>query len=320
MAFADGPIKIIAKSSFIDSKDRLNIVGTVRNTGNAPVQVTIGLKVRDTSGGHTEQQLTYGRIIWPLNDSPFKFIVSSGSAGEPFIMHVKQVQISNYIMLMLNYSSMAAGEEKAFVGTIRNAAPFDVHNVSIFASVRSNNATQLDTVRSDVIPVLKSGAEQTFMAIPDPSIKSKVYYYSCAGVDFDDPITTIDAGGGRIIPYELRAVSQISSLRYNNATDSIEFGVRPYDPVGGPLSLKLPQLHENQTLTVMMDGQPYHSASVKGDGKTVYIDFFVPKGDHSVEIQGVRNVPEFPIAALALAAVTTGLITTTRLKTAFKGA
>jgi hypothetical protein len=68
---------------------------------------------------------------------------------------------------------------------------------------------------------------------------------------------------------------------------------------------------------VMMDGE-MQEASVRGDGKTLYIDFFVPQGDHQVEIQGVRNVPEFPFAVLALAAVTAGAIAAARLKAAFK--
>ena len=316
--YADMPAKTIAQSSFVDSEGRLNVVGTVRNTGKLPIQVTMGLNVKDASGNHTMQTLTYGRIIWPLNDSPFKFVANSGIAGKPYLMSVKEVQTPNYLMLVLNYSSMAVGKEKAFVGTIENTAPFDVHNVSVFASVRSDNATQLDTVRSYVIPLLKSGEKQTFIAIPDPSVKSKIYYYSCAGVDYDDPITTLDAGNGRIIPYDMRAVAQISSLRYENMTDSIAFGIRPYMPGGGSLNLKIPQLHQNQMLSVMMDGTPYDSASVKGDGKTMYIDMYIPEGDHNIEIRGVRSVPEFPFAAITLAAITAGLITMARLKAAFK--
>lgn len=314
---ADDPAKIIAQSSFIDSENRLNVVGTVRNTGSMPVQVTMGLNVQDGNGSHVVQQPTYGRVIWPMNDSPFKFIVNSGTASKPFIMNVQQAEVSNQLVLVLNYTSMAAGEDRAFVGTIKNTAPFDFHNVSIFASVRSDNWTQLDTVRSDVIPVLKAGEEKAFVAKPDPAVKSRTVYYRCAGIDFDAPIATMDAGNSKVISYDLRTISQISDMRYENANDSIAFGIRPYNPNGGPVSLKIPQFNQNQTLTVMLDGQP-HDASIKGDGRTMYIDFFVPKGDHEVKIQGVKNVPELPSAAIALAAVTAAAIAATRLKAAFK--
>ena len=81
--------------------------------------------------------------------------------------------------------------------------------------------------------------------------------------------------------------------------------------------MQIPQFSQNQTVTVMLDGER-HDASVKGDGKTLYIDFFVSKGDHQIEIQGVRNIPEFPFAIFALGAVTAAMITLIKLKTAFR--
>jgi hypothetical protein len=316
-ASAEDSVKIIDNSSFIDSEGRLNVVGTIRNSGTVPVKAIIALNVEDKGENSVVQSETYGRTIWPLNDSPFKFVIDSGNASEPFIMNVSEVDVVNYGMLVLNYSSMAAGEERAFVGTIRNDAEFDVHNVSVFASVRGYDATQLDTVRSNIIPVLKAGEEQSFMATPDAAIRSSVYYYSCAGLDYDDPIPTIDDGNGKFIPYTMTAAAQVSGLRYENVTDSIAFGIRPYSPSGGDLKLKIPQLSENQTVAVMLDGK-FHEASIRGDSKTLYIDFFVPQGDHQVEIQGVKSVPELPLATLLLATMTAGIVLLARFKVAFK--
>jgi hypothetical protein len=288
---ADEPVKIIAQSSFVDSEGRTNIVGTVRNTGTLPVEATVGLAVQDKAGIRIEEQHPYGRIIWPLNDSPFKFVVESVSAGDPFIADVKEVGATQTTdMIILNYTSMAAGEERAFVGTVKNNAPFDIYNISVFASVRSENATQIDSVRSKVIPVLKASEEQVFIAIPDPAVKPRVYYYSCAGLDLDEPITTIEAGGGKFIAYDLNAAAQVSAIRYENETDSISFRIRPYSPAGGPISFMLPQVSQNQTMTITLDDK-LHEASIRPDGKTIYIDFFVPQGEHQVQIQRVRNVP-----------------------------
>jgi hypothetical protein len=312
----DSPV-ITLKSSFVDSEGRLNVVGTVRNYSDAPVQVTVGV---ETDDGKILQAATSGRVNWPLTDSPFKIVLDRGvNASDPFITDVRQVEVANYnSMLVLYYGSMAVGEERAFVGTIKNIGPFDVYNVSVFAGVHSpDHSTQLETVRSNVIPVIKSGQEVEFTAIPDPAIRSDVFYYSCAGLDYDDPITTIKTGDGRFIAYNLNAAAQVSSLRYENSTDSIAFGIRPYSPTGGQLNLKIPQLYQNQSVMVMLDGEP-QGASVKGDGRTLYIDFFVPKGDHQVEIQGVRNVPEFPTAALVLAGLTGAGIVAARLRAAFK--
>ncbi|HEX6254036.1 MAG TPA: hypothetical protein VFZ55_07440 [Nitrososphaera sp.] len=244
----DDSVKIIARASFIDYEGKLNVVGTVRNTGALPVQAIVGLEVQDEKGIRIEQQPTYGRIIWPLNDSPFKFVIDSGNAGHPFIADFKEVEATHTTdMIILNYTSMAAGEERAFLGTVKNNAPFDIYNVSVFASARSDNATQLDSVRSNVIPVLRASEEQPFIAITDAAVKPEVYYYSCAGLDFDAPITTIDAGSGKFIPYDLEAAAQVSAIRYENETDSIAFEIRPYSPTGGPISLMIPQASQDQT-------------------------------------------------------------------------
>jgi hypothetical protein len=286
-------VKIIAQSSFIDSEGKLNIVGTVRNTGALPVQAIVGLEVQDEKGTRIEQQPTYGRVIRPLNDSPFKFVVDSGTAGHPFIVDFKEVEAATHTtdMIILNYNSMAAGEENAFVGTVMNNAPFDIYNVSVFASARSDNATQLDSVRSNVIPVLKPGEERQFIVTSDPAVKTRVYYYSCAGLDLDAPITTIDAGGGKFIAYDLNAAAQVSAIRYENQTDSIAFEIRPYSPTGGPVNLMIPQASQDQSVAVTLDGKP-HESTISDDGKTVNIDFFVPQGDHQVQIQRVTSTQE----------------------------
>jgi hypothetical protein len=299
---ADNQVKIIAQSSFIDHEGNLNIVGTVRNTGSLPVEAILGLEVQDENGIRIEQQPTYGRIIRPLNDSPFKFVIDSGTAGHPFIAAIKEIETTHITdMIILNYTSMAAGDENAFVGTVRNNATFDIYNVSVFASARSENATQLDSVRSNVIRVLKAGEEQPFIAVTDANVKSGVYYYSCAGLDFDAPMTTIDAGGGKFIAYDLHATAQVSAIRYESQTDSIAFEIRPYSPSGGPVSLMIPQVSQDQTVTVTLDGKP-HQSSIRDDGKTIYIDFFVPQGDHEVQIQKVTSTPEIPSAVLTVAA------------------
>jgi hypothetical protein len=312
----DSPVMIM-KSSFVDSEGRVNVVGTVRNYASTPVSVTVGV---ETDDGRIIQTPTYGRVIWPLTDSPFKFVLDRGAnASDPFIMDVQKADIPNYNnMLVLSYGSMAVGEERAFVGTIKNVGPFDIHNVSVFAGIHTlDHKSQLETVRSNIIPVIKPGEELEFTALPDPAIREDVLYYSCAGIDLDAPITTIKTGDGGFIPFNLNTIAQISSLRYDNSTDSIAFGVRPYAPSGGELSLTIPQFSQNQTVTVMLDGE-LHDASVRGNGKTIYVNFFVPQGDHQVLVQGVRNVPEFPFAMLALSGVIAGIIALARAKAAFK--
>jgi hypothetical protein len=63
----------------------------------------------------------------------------------------------------------------------------------------------------------------------------------------------------------------------------------------------IPQVSQDQTVTVTLDGT-LHESSIRDDGKTIYIDFFVPEGDHQVQIQRVTSTPETPSAVLGLTA------------------
>jgi hypothetical protein len=193
----------------------------------------------------------------------------------------------------------------------------EFRDVYVYASVHGEDMADIDSVKSNVIPVLRPGEEAEFVASPDPAVKSQVYYYSCAGLDPNAPIATISTGDGGFIPYTLQTVSKISSMRYDNSTDSITFGITPYNPAGGKAELWIPQLSQNQTVTVLLDGEP-SDAQVRMDGKTVYVNMFVPPGQHQVHVQGVRTVPEFPLALVALAAVVSVAIFASRFKAAFK--
>jgi hypothetical protein len=301
-AFADEAITISEQHLFRNSKGNLKIAGLVKNDGNMPVHVIVGLNttskisISDT-GASTDQQVstiqntTYGRIVYPSTSSPFKFAVSPDSSiiQKAFIADVQEFPAPLYDNLVLNYSNVPVGNNKALEGTVKNIGVVDIQNVSIYASAHNNNRTQIDSVKSNLIPVLKPGQESAFNAIPEPNLRDEVEYFSCAGLDYDQPITTLRVDEDEFIPYDLRTIAKISTLEYVNSTDSISFGVKHYNPKGGDLSLKVPQLSENQTISVMMDDKTYDKPSIRMDGKTINIDLFIPPGDHEMNIQGIRN-------------------------------
>ena len=316
LAIYDQPT-IILESAFVDAAGSANVVGTVRNFAQNPVEVKIGLKTSDGSILETD---TFGRVLQPLTDAPFKFTLPDGleASGKPYIMQVSEVEQTQYSTLLLSYDGMAVGEERAFVGTVKNTGSFEVRNVSVYAAVHSpDHRFQLDSVRSNVIPVIMPGEEREFIAVPDPAIRDSVIYFSCAGLDYDDPITTVKLSDGRLLPYDMRAVAQVSGFKYDDSADSLVFGIRPYSPEGGDVSLQIPQLESNHTVSVFVDGV-VHDASVTGDGKTINIDFFVPSGEHEVQVQGVRNIPEFSNAIVAFSAAAGAAIVAFRIKAAFK--
>ena len=294
-AYSESPIKVIAQPPFTGSDGKLNVVGIDKNSGNMPVEVNLGLNIvaRDSGLVTTIKEPTYGRVIYPSSVSPFKFAVESSwsLSGGPFILNSKEVLTPYYKVLSLSYSNMPVGNDKALIGTAKNVSPVDLHNVTILASVHKSNGTQIDSVKSQLFPVIRTGQTVAFAALPDPAIKSNNAYFSCADIDVGNntALNTLGIGNGQFIAYQMSGVVQISDFRYDNTTDSLVFGIKHYNPAGGPFSLKIPEMSKNQPVSVILDGKLYTEASVKMDGKTVHVDFFVPPDNHQVQIKGIRN-------------------------------
>jgi hypothetical protein len=313
----DGKRQLVLKQSqFIDRNHNLNIIGIVEHNGTVPFQVKVGLDITNSTtlsneknnpnkiGSTTIVQPLYGRIIYPLGGAaPFKFTLKHGflNASKAFIVDAKQIPIPYYDVLKLNYSNVASRPTKALVGTAKNTSPFNLYDISVYASAHDSGGIQIDSVRSKTIPILRPGEKADFIAIPDISVKSRVQYYSCAGVDLNSPINTINIGKGKFIAYDLLALAKIINFRYDNRTDSIVFGVQYYNQDGGPLTLKIAQSSIYHNVSIFMDGKPYSISkkqqilydrdlpTLKRDGKTITMNIFIPKGEHLVQFKGIRT-------------------------------
>ncbi len=297
------------QGSFMDSHGLLNIVGVVDNVGSIPAEVRVGLNVSEKSSSEhniksndhvisTMIQSLYGKVIYPQSGSPFKFVIDPNIfsvQSKAFLVSTLGRPIPNYnSMLKLNYSNLASRPDGLLTGTAKNTGQLDLHNVSVYASAHDGNGTQIDSVKSQPISTIRPGEEVKFTAVPNAAIKSKVVYYSCAGVDLNEPINTLSVGDGRFITYDLQAIAKVSDFRYDNSSDSIKFGIQHYNPTGGPLTFRLAQLSSNHTVSVTMDGKPYplvydSKTSINRDGKTIKLDLFIPKGEHQLVIRGVSD-------------------------------
>ncbi|MGA9933998.1 MAG: FxLYD domain-containing protein, partial [Nitrososphaeraceae archaeon] len=303
--------------SFLDNTGRLNIIGVVDNNGEYPIGgVVVGLNLTDKSvtlfpdnssasdsvdaaassttnaTTTTVTGPTFARIIYPGTGAPFKIIlersgVSMASVGQPFISAFNQLDTTHYDILKLNYTNLAVGSEKALVGTVENTSPFSVHNVRVYASAHDNTQTQIDSAISKNIPTIEPGQEIQFELTPNPSIKSDVIYFSCAGVELDAPITTLKTPDGGFVAYDLQALAKIIDLKYNGSSNSIVFGADHYNPDGGSITMKVPQMYDDQKIGVLMDGKPDDNAEITADGKTIKISIFIPPEEHKLQILGV---------------------------------
>lgn len=291
-SFGEFPISIVDQKIFKDLNGDWNLVGVVQNNAGTPIEVKVGVNV--TQSDKQSSILisnTFTNVIYPYVAAPFKFTISGNEFFNGLVYPIETKEVAKPFLMDLtqNYSNLATGDEKSLIGTIKNTGPNIIKNIAVYASVHSINGTQIDSVKSAVIPVIYPGEDVKYKILPDPAIKDGVYYYSCAGLDVNAPISTIDIGKGEYLVFNLESASMISDLRYENSSDSIIFEVKPYNPSGGATNFKIPQISSNQKIEILLDGKQYENKLVTMNGKTISIDIFIPKDKHVVKISGIRN-------------------------------
>ena len=291
-SYGEFPISIVDQKIFQGLNGDRNLVGVVQNNAGAPIEVKIGVNI--TKPNNISSILTsntFTNVIYPYTAAPFKFTISSNELfkGLAYPIETKEVAKPFLLELRQNYSNLATDDEKALVGTIKNKGFNIIKNVAVYASVHSINGTQIDSVKSTVIPVIHPDEEISYKIIPDSAIKDDVYIYSCAGLDINAPISTMSIGNGEYLVFNLESASAISNFRYENSSDSIIFEIYPYNPVGGPTIFQVPQISSNQKIDIFLDGKEYENKIVTMDGKTISMNIFIPKDKHELKISGIRN-------------------------------
>jgi hypothetical protein len=286
-------IKISSGSSFLDSDGKLNIIGVVTNYGVTSEQVVVGLDIHNKidDSNITLNDTTFSKIIYPGKESPFKFKISTDYdvLGKPHIIQMKKVNDPFYNVIIQNYSNFPVGQNKELVGTLKNTGNVVMQNISVYASVHNKNGTQIDSIKSNSIPILKPGEVKSFSARPDNSIVKDANYFSCAGFDPNSPINTLDLGNGKFLAYGLESVAKISNFGYNKSTDSISFSADHYNPLGGIVTFKIPQLDNNHDVTIFLDNLGLKDQQITKNGKTIITNIFVPPNEHVIRIAGILN-------------------------------
>jgi hypothetical protein len=286
-------IKISSGSSFLDSDGKLNIIGVVTNYGVTSERVVVGLDIHNKidDPNITLNDTTFSKIIYPGKESPFKFKISTDYdvLGKPHIIQMKKVNDPFYNVIIQNYSNFPVGQNKELVGTLKNTGNVVMQNISVYASVHNKNGTQIDSIKSNSIPILKPGEVKSFSARPDNSIVKDANYFSCAGFDPNSPINTLDLGNGKFLAYGLESVAKISNFGYNKSTDSISFSADHYNPLGGIVTFKIPQLDNNHDVTIFLDNLGLKDQQITKNGKTIITNIFVPPNEHVIRIAGILN-------------------------------
>jgi hypothetical protein len=307
----DKVVEIDVKSPFRGNDGEIKLMGVVHNTGGIPLDVKLGVDVTTTTTKDatettvTEETVPYSRVLYPYSVSPFKFSIKSTDPesqttltgiGKPHVIDFEKLSTPNYDgLVILNYTNIPYGENAALVGTLKNSGPFELRDVAVYASAHDQNRKQVDSVKSATIEVLEPGQEMAFTAIPDPSSESQIMYYSCAGVVMNPQMSKLIISDKKVVRYDLEGPVAISDLKYDNASDSMLFGVKHYNPDGGPLTVKVASNEysgSQNPLSIVLDGKDLSldKTTMKDNGMVLTMNIEIPPKEHELQIVGISDL------------------------------
>jgi hypothetical protein len=289
-ASAYDPIKLSPITSHEDKLGNLFITGVVNNRGESPINVRLAQEVKNADGSISKlENSTLSSIIFPQIPSPFKIKIEAGKSpiGNVTVEKVSKIMVPYYDALINEYNNTAGKFDKSLTGILVNNGSVTIPSTRIYASVHDKNGMQLDSIISTPILDLKPGQTVRYTITPDKSIIDKVFYFSCAGLDINAPINTLKIGKNKFLAYELQSASKISDFRYDDKADTLIFKADHYNPAGGFINLKIPQVTDNQITKIYLDNEIDNNSTTSRNGKTIEMNIFVPPKEHLIQIHGI---------------------------------
>ena len=290
-------------TSYLDDDNNIIIIGSVAKSENQtfPQNVTVGIVAYNniTKSDEITAQKPFNTILYKNNEPfPFKFKLNStifplAAKAEPFILESKNVSIPTTKLntIKLDYPVIPQGKNKELFGNITNTSPIPLNNITLFAIVNDRNSTQIDSVRT-FLPVLKPYEKMQFSFTPDPTIKDRVYFYSCVGGDIDDmkidEFKIVNISATKILGYKFSELVQIDSMNYNDSSKQFNFAINNIYPYPGSLSVELMPV-QNSPISIVMDGAPYQPTNLKNLANKTAIELSIPKGVHDIAIVNIEK-------------------------------
>ncbi len=275
-----------------DSNGAYTVYGAVKNTGINTVLAKVQVTVVDGNSTFSESRIL--PVIFSLDDMPFKFRFPQITGGDP-ILEKPMVSFlktnDKALNVVINYDkTLVKYPDGHLTGFITNKGNDTVHNISIYALVHNKNNDYLDEVENTwPIPSLGVGDKTEFVMIPDPSVASQVYYYSCFIPGTDNSIQISLPLHGKTFYFNVLSIVYFTNQQFTS--DGSTLSLKASNPWQIPYYANFMFPHDSSegNFEVLIDGaKTSELTSFDNDTKNWHVAFNVPYGQHSVSISGFK--------------------------------
>ena len=247
-------------ASYIDANGFYTVIGAIKNTEEFPVSPTIVINIQD---GNKLVSKSYEYVaIQPLKDLPFKIklpeISNSAILLEPTVTFT-QIEKNPIEIEVLYDKTLIKHDDGHLTGRIINNGDHTVHDIKIFALIHGYDEILDMGQNIELIEKMDPGEIRNFTMYPDPSITSKISYYSCFAPSDTTivPVTAIRNNEKFFFRYD--AGTWYYNAQFNDAGTELTMKTQTSFNLDTYASFELPYYTDNEKFQVFINNEKKES-------------------------------------------------------------
>lgn len=275
---------------FYDSDGIYTVIGVIKNSEDFPVIPTISIKINDEK---TQIMKNFNYInIMPAKELPFKFQIPEIKSKNPILENpeinfIKGVYKHDSVEVIYD-DSLIVHSDGHVSGKMINTGTTTIPNFQLFAVIHGVDHEILDVGKNfQSIPELKPGEVRDFEMYPNPSISSKVWYYSCFAVGDDSIVTLNVQRNDETFRIRYDSGILISYPEFDSDGKNLSITLIKGWPLQNYLNIEFEKFSENEKFEVFLNGEHIDSIQSVDEMENWHVAFNLePQSSGTLTITG----------------------------------
>jgi len=237
---------------YFDAQGTYTVVGTIKNSENYPVIPIVTINIEEGSK-IISKYFDYG-IILPQKDLPFKIKIPEITSKEPVLkkprvdfLKTEKKPLDVEVIYDRTLKKHADGQ---LTGRIINNGQSTVYNLKVFATIHGEDGIIDMTQNVERIDKLEPGQIKTFTMYPDPSVDSKVNYYSCFAIGDETIVPVRTTRNGEKFYFRYDSVSWFAYATFSEDGRTLTMRAQNNLPLTNYVNFEFPRHSDNEKFVV----------------------------------------------------------------------
>src|SRR3989475_1044640 len=284
---------------YYDSNGTYTVIGAVKNSEDKAIVPTIVFHVKDDN--RTISKSFTLSTVDAAKDIPFKIKLLEVQ-GKGVILEKPEVTFvvasHNAINVDVVYGKTLVKHPDGHTsGFIFNNGTTTVYGVKVYAVIYGRDGKFLDVGKSvETIDKMEPGEKFAFSMYPDPTLASKVSYYSCFDLGADPTQTVVVNRDSSKYNFTYLSTGYVTDAKFDNFQQTLSLTARNPFPDTAFVNFMFPQEPQAQKFSVASNGVPIDFLQCNDPDGNWHVAFNLPaKSTSYVSIAGFEQHPLLPV-------------------------